>query len=116
MITINRKVSSPTGGRLAIRNYQDTGEYLSNARLSRQKTLDGSCAFDHYGVTDCDRDLSITCRLSLGNISILRDVYEGGEEIRISYWDGVFDGYISRLSITRSGETNITFQFSEKLN
>lgn len=114
MIILSKTISD-SAGQVQIRNYQLSGDYENTARLNRAKTLDGSSVLSHYGVTDTDRTFLIECRLSSAELSILKSFFENAVLLRISFWEGSFNGYIKRLTVQRDGKTTITFYFSEKL-
>ena len=114
MIIISNTTADPTGP-IQLRNYQLSGEYDSTARISRTATLDGSSHFDHFGVSDTDRNFSIQCRLTMTEQSLLKSLYESGASVRISFWEGCFSGYIAGLKILRSGEATVRFYFRERL-
>ena len=115
MIFLTRIIAGNGTGRVALRNYQDSGEYDNTARISRTATLDGSSHFDHLGVTDTDRDFQVVCRLTAAEHADLKALFESGETVRISFWEGCFLGLISRLNVRRSGEASITLYFKERL-
>ena len=114
MILIS-KITGDANGRLALRNYQVSGDYENRARIARSATLDGSSHFSHFGVTDTDRDFTVSCRLSPSEFTTLKTIFESAETIRISFWEGAFLGLIARLKSLRNGESAITFYFKEKL-
>lgn len=111
-------VSSITAGgdHLAIRNYQVTGEYYSQARISRTKLLDGGTSIVNSGVAVGDRDLEIECRFTPADAVIIKAMHEDAAQIRISYWDGVYAAEIARLRISRDGVASITFYLTEQLS
>jgi len=114
MIFLSKTSSDATSsGSLAIRNYKVSGDFDGLARISRTKLLDGNTDVSHYGATELDRDLPIDCRLSESNRAILKDWWSNATLLRISYWDGTFNGYIERLQISRDGTTSISFIFTE---
>jgi len=116
MFFISKTTSDATSsGSLKIRNYKMTGAFDGRARISRTKLLDGGTDVSHYGATELDRDLSIDCRLSGADLSILKSYWSNATLIRISYWDGTFNGYIERLKTSRDGTTSISFIFTEDL-
>ena len=114
MIIIS-KITADAAGVVRLRNYQDSGDYDNTARISRTATLDGSSHFDHFGVTDTDRDFQVDCRLTPVEHSTLKTLFESGETVRISFWEGCFLGLISRLNVRRSGEAKISLYFKERL-
>lgn len=114
MIYVSKTISD-SAGQVKIRNYQVSGDYENTARLNRAKTLDGDSVFSHYGVTDTDRDFFVECRLSAAELSIVKSFFENAVLLRISFWEGSFNGYIKRLAVQRDGTAGITFYFSEKM-
>ncbi|BBO73467.1 hypothetical protein DSCW_08840 [Desulfosarcina widdelii] len=108
------KTTADSNGHLRIRNYQLTAPYENTARISRDKTLDGGGVLSHYGVSEIDRSLVAECRLSDTDIAIIRSLFENASQIRVSYWDGAYIGYIYGLKAARDGVSRITIYFSEK--
>lgn len=102
-------------GTVWLRNFQDTGEYSSRARISRSKLLNGGTHISHRGVTDTDRDFSVDCRLSTEERDAIDTFYRAGAELMISFWEGSFIGLIAGLDIQRDGSATILFYFKEKL-
>lgn len=113
MIVISRIVAA--AGAVRLRNYQDSGGYDNTARISRTATLDGSSHFDHFGVSDTDRDFQVNCRLTPAEHAALKSLFESGETVRISFWEGCFLGLVARLNVRRNGEATVTLYFKEKL-
>lgn len=109
------KTTADSAGRVALRNYQLSGEYDGTARIDRAKTLDGGSVISHYGVSDTDRELLVDCRMTAAEMAIVKSFYENASVLRISYWDGAFTGYIYRMRAGRDGTARIVFYFSEKL-
>jgi hypothetical protein len=114
MIILSKTTADPDG-RVILRNYQLSGDYENTARISRQKTLDGSSVLSHYGTTDTDRDFTVDCRMAPAEADIVKSFFNNAIALRISFWEGAFIGYIHRLVIQRDGVGQITFYFSEKL-
>ena len=115
MIHISRQSVDDPGDSVRLRNYQVTGDYDSTARISRTKTLDGGGVLSHYGTSVTDRDFKVEARLSETEATSLKALHENGVLALISFWEGVFSGYIYHLKVTRDGKTEITFYFKEKL-
>ena len=116
MIILSKTTADPSAsGQIAIRNYQDSGDYENTARISRQATLDGSSVISHYGTSDTDRDFTVDCRMTDVEAAIVKSFHNNATLLRISFWEGVFNGYIYRMNIRRDGVAQITFYFSEKL-
>ena len=109
------KTTADAAGRVTLRNYQLSGGYENTARISRQKTLDGSSMLSHYGVTDTDRDFTIDCRMTKIEATAVKSFFNNAVPLRISFWEGAFTGYIYRLRVARDGSAQISFYFSEKL-
>jgi len=109
------KTTADSAGQIRIRNYQLSGGYDNTARIARTKLLDGSGDLSHHGVSDTDRDLVVDCRLTPAEAAVVRSFFENAIALRISYWDGVYLGYIARLKTDRAGTTRLKFYFSEKL-
>lgn len=114
MIILNQ-TTADASGRVVLRNYQLSGEYDNTARISRQKTLDGSSDISHYGTTDTDRDFTVKCRLSPEEFSLIHGFFKNGTPLRISFWEGVFIGYIQRMQVRRDGAASLVFYFKETL-
>ena len=116
MIILSKTTAdASSSGHVAIRNFQDSGEYENTARIGRQKTLDGSSVLSHYGTTDTDRDFTVDCRLTPAEAVRVKSFFNNAVPLRISFWEGVYAGYIHRLRVQRDGTARITFYFSEKL-
>lgn len=115
MIFLSKNTADADNGQLILRNFQVTGDYKSSARVSKTKLLDGSTHVENYGVSDLDRDLTIDCRLSMAERAALRALHQDSVEVRISYWDGAYNGYVSKMRSARDGVTKIVFDFTEKL-
>lgn len=109
------KTTADGSGRVILRNFQNSGDYQNTARISRQKTLDGSSVISHYGTTDADRNFSIDCRLTPEEFSLVNGFFKGGTPLRISFWEGSFIGYIQRIQVQRDGVASIVFYFKEAL-
>ena len=109
------KTTADSSGQVIIRNFQDSGEYQNTARISRQKTLDGSSTISHYGTTDTDRDFTVECRLSPEAFALVNGFFKSGSPLRISFWEGSFIGYIQRMQVQRDGVASIVFYFKEAL-
>jgi hypothetical protein len=102
-------------GTMFLREFSETGEYVSTARIARHKLLDGGTFFSHLGVTDTDRDFPIECRLSTAEQAAIKAWYESGAELMLTFWEGCFLALIADLRIQRGGLTLITFYFKEKI-
>lgn len=109
------KTTAELGGTLAIRAKYRSAEYSNRARLNRVKTLDGSSAFSHYGVTDTDRDILVETILAPAAAVKLRDMFESSQPLRLSWSEGSFLGYINDLRIGRDREAVATLYIKEKL-
>jgi hypothetical protein len=114
MIILSRTVADPAG-RVILRNYQLSGEYDNTARISRQKTLDGSSVLSHYGTSDTDRNFTVECRLSSEEFFRVDGFFKNGTPLRISFWEGSFTGYIQRMRVQRDGAASLVFYFKENL-
>lgn len=100
---------------LQIRNYPDSGAFVSPARLSRSKLLDGGSDFSHFGVTVADRDFDIKCRFTMDEAARVKALHKAAVLLKIAFWEGFFVGHIFRLTIRHNGEANIKFYFKEQL-
>ncbi|WP_319406183.1 hypothetical protein [uncultured Desulfosarcina sp.] len=109
------KTTADIDGRMVLRNYQVSGEYENTARISRDKTLDGGSAFSHLGVSDTDRDFVVECRMTPDEGAKFKALFANATVLRISFWEGVFKGYVYRFKWRRDGKATITFLFMEKM-
>ena len=116
MISITRTSIDGPGGPVQLRNYRDSAEYDSTARLNRVKTLDGGSSFSHFGVSDTDRDFVVECRLTPLEYALLDALHRSAALIRIAFKEGVYLGFIYRLRVRSNNEATITFYFKEKIS
>jgi hypothetical protein len=114
MIAVSN-TQADANGHVILRNYQNSGEYNSTARIQRSKTLDGGGLLSPYGTSPTDRDFIVDCRLTKSEQAILKALHENCTLVRISFWEGSFTGYIHDADIQRNGTAKITFWFQEKL-
>jgi hypothetical protein len=109
------KITADPNGLLPIRNYPDSGDYNSTARILRNALLDGTTYIENRGAPDTDLDLVIDCRVSESEKIRLEEIQKSGLTFRLSYWRGSYLATIKELFIKRNNETTITFYFKEKL-
>ncbi len=115
MIFLSKNSVNDPGSNVVLRNYQVTGDYNSTARISRVKTLDGAGVLTPFGASVVDRDLAIKCRVTDAEAAALRSLHENTILVRISFWQGLFHGYIYRLTVRRDGAAELTFYFKGRL-
>jgi hypothetical protein len=115
MIYLSKLYVDDPGSNIALRNFPETGEYESTARIGRDKTLDGGGVLTHHGTSFVDRNFEVECRVTAVEGQTLKIFHEKGVLIRISFWEGAFNGYIFQLNIQRDGTATIVFYFKEKL-
>jgi hypothetical protein len=102
-------------GIIKIKNYSKGYKYDNVARISRQKTLDGSSVISHYGVTDTDRDIEIEANVTTATFNIVDTFFRNGTELRLSFWEGSYLVLIDRLRKERNGLMSMIFYVKEKL-
>lgn len=120
MLFFMSKITSEVGGTLVLKATPDSAPYDNAARINRAKTLDGSSAFSHYGVTDTDRDLEIGGYLSASEEAKLREFHAESQPLRFSFADGASPaahlGYIYKLTIERGRKMVATLYLIQKLS
>ncbi|WP_319525685.1 hypothetical protein [uncultured Desulfosarcina sp.] len=116
MIYLSKIYVDDPGSNITLRNFPETGEYDSTARIDRVKTLDGGGVLSHNGTSCVDRDFEVECRVSEAEAAVLKLFHENGILLRLSFWEGSFKAYIFRLNIQRDGAAAIVFYFKEKLS
>ena len=113
MIFLSSASADPDGS-IILRHLRSKPGYDSTARISRSKTLDGGSAVSHYGVSSADRELQIECWLSSSEFLKIKSFHENAILMVVSYWEGVYSGYIYRVR-NNGGDAQIIIYIKEKL-
>ncbi len=88
-----------TDGAVLIDDAPNFSPETLQARLSRVKTLDGSCVIVHSGVSDNDRTLKVVGVLGKADRGRLLDIFYKETSVCISSRDGFFLGAIQSLQL-----------------
>lgn len=108
MISITTCVRNLAGTVLIDDSRNFTPETLQ-ARVSRIKTLDGSCVIVHSGVTDGDRTLKVVGVLDMETRDRLRNIFYNETAVCVSSRQGFYQGAMQSLQLENGrGETTVS--------
>ena len=112
---------------IASTEFLSTGSYASidadfnsetgalEARVSRRMTLDGGCVINHGGVSQGDRVLSISGKITAAEEAVLYGIMTTQVLVHLSCDKGYFTGVIRSIR-TDAGALKLTFWVKERLD
>jgi len=110
MISIST-LTADLNGNVAIPGYHDFRD--NQARVIRTKTLDGGVYINHSGISDGDRTLTISEKLSEDDCTKLWYIFNNYTEINVSIKDGFYKAVIQNLKI-KNGHVDMTIYIESK--
>jgi hypothetical protein len=96
MISIST-IEYDVNGSVSFDSYQDFKD--NKARVNRQKVLDGTAYISHRGVSDGDRTLNVSEKITEAQAAIVWYMFKTYTFLHIATADGFFLGVIESLKI-----------------
>lgn len=107
MISISRIV--PSGGVDNVLIETDVDFRGNTARVIRSKTLDGGVYINYSGVSDGDRTIRLSERLTEDQAGVLWAMFNEGVQVNVAIPDGFFSAAIQSCKIDNGAVTATIF-------